>query len=203
MSRIDAARLPWSDMPSSFRVDLLQLLSGSRPAVRSHVAEPALEKLRMWCTASGLDFAAEGPWVSVSTLVGRAAQVLEVDASPAPHEVDLGLLLGYPRCCCDQAALVGESNIDDYARSVAAWPLNDEYALLDISRYDEGVAIISHVPCSPDCEPSRILAQKSVAWLDGQACASEPFLSWLATVSLLARGTRPRLGSRVAPSTEA
>lgn len=188
MPRIEPASLPWSDLPPSFRVDLLQLLSGSRPAIRSHVGERERESLRAWCSSSGLDFGADGPWVSVSTEVGRAAWILQVDASPAPHEVDLGLLLGYPRCCCEQAALVGESQIDVYARHVAAWPLSDGYALLDVSRYDEGLALISHIPCSPDCDPSRVLAEQSVSWLNDQPFTEEPYLSWRLTLSSLARG---------------
>jgi len=202
MSRIDAANLPWSDLPPSFRVDLLQLLSASRPAIRSHVGDAAREKLQAWCVTTGLDFAAECAWVSLSTEVGRAARVLHVDASPEPHEVDLGLLLGYPLCCCQQAALVGESQIDQYARYVAARPLIDEYAMLDISRYHEGLALISHVPCLPDCEPSRLLAQRSVDWLTGQPCAPEPYLSWRLALSL-ARVDPQRLGTSTRPRTGA
>lgn len=195
MPRIEPAGLPWSDLPPSFRVDLLQLLSGSRPAIRSHVGETAREGLRAWCTASGLDFAADGPWVGLSTEVGRAARILQVDASPAPHEVDLGLLLGYPPCCCEQAALVGESQIDRYAQHVASWPLRGGYALLDISRYSEGLALISHLPCSPTCQPSREIALQSVAWLAKQQGTSEPYRSWRLTVSSLSPAEAPDIRS--------
>ena len=202
MPRVEPAALPWSDLPPSFRVDLLQLLSASRPAIRTHVRETARQGLRAWCTASGLDFAADGPWVGLSTEVGRAARILQTDASPAPHEFDLGLLLGYPACCCEQAALVGESQLDRYAQDVASWPLRDGYALLDISRYAEGLALISHLPCSPDCEPSRVLAEQSVAWLNDQPCAPEPYLSWRVALSYLASLASNLLGSGSAPSAE-
>ncbi len=83
---------------------------------------------------------------------------------------------------------MGESQIDVYARHVAAWPLSDGYALLDVSRYDEGLALISHIPCSPDCDPSRVLAEQSVSWLNDQPFTEEPYLSWRLTLSSLARG---------------
>lgn len=189
MRRNEAAGLPWSDLPLSFRVDLLQLLSATRPAIRSHIDVPQHEQVQEWCAASELDFAAEGPWVSMSTEFGRAAQILRVDGSPGPHEISLGLLLGYPMCCCQGAARVGEAQIDEYADHVSAWSLSDRYALLDISRYDEGLALISHVPCSPNCEPSRILAQQSVTWLSEQPCTSEPYPSWRLAASSLASST--------------
>lgn len=172
------AALPHELLPLSAKVDFLHLLGLEKPAVRTNVPEQAMQALRRWCLRYGYGWDAdEEGYCCVASSVGLAREVLEVDRRVEPHETELGLLLGYPRCCCEAIARVGESGIDDRAAEVARWPFKGRFRLIDPSGYRQGASLICHLPCRADCAASLEIAERAVRFL--QPRLSEPaFVSW-------------------------
>ena len=137
-------RFPFDVVPASAAVDLLTFTAG-RPAMRLLAAD--VTPLAAWAVASGFGFADDGEYVVVTRGVD-AQRVLAVDRSPEPHTVKLGEVLGYPSCCTAVAGERGEAALDDLAAAA------ERSGLLDISRYLDGVGLISHIPCGPRCGAS-------------------------------------------------
>jgi hypothetical protein len=172
------AALPHELLPRSAKVDFLHLLGLEKPAMRTNVSEQAMQALRNWCLRYGYGWDAdEEGYCCVASSVGLARKVLEVDRRVEPHETELGLLLGYPRCCCEAIARVGESGIDDRAAEVARWLFQGRFRLIDPSGYRQGASLICHLPCRTDCAASLEIAERAVRFL--QPRLSEPaFVSW-------------------------
>jgi hypothetical protein len=160
------AALPHELLPLSARVDFLHLLGLEKPAVRTNVREQAMPALRRWCVRYGYGWNAdEEGYCSVASSMGLARFVLEVDRRVEPHEMELGLLLGYPRCCCEAIARVGESRIDARAAVVAKWPFQGRFRLIDPSGYRQGSSLICHLPCRADCVASLEIAERALRFL--------------------------------------
>ena len=174
--------LPWHSLRPSALVDFILLLACGKPAVRLQAeggGDPrVMAELSAWCRDRGFDMATDGEgFACVASEAGYAGRVLEIDRRPEPHELELGLALGYPRCCAERIAALGESGIDDYAREASTWLFAGPYRRINPSAYREGCALISHLPCSPACGPSLVLANR--AWEFVLAHRSEPLLSAL------------------------
>lgn len=178
------AALPHELLPLSAKVDFLHLLGVEKPAVRTNVPEPTIPALRRWCAHHGYGWDAdEEGYCCVASSVELARKVLEVDRRVEPHETELGLLLGYPRCCCQAIARVGESGIDDWAAVVARWPFQGPFRLIDPSGYRQGASLICHLPCRADCAASLDVAERALKFLRPRLV--EPaFASWLRWVSM-------------------
>jgi hypothetical protein len=143
-------------------------------------------RLRSSLAHAGLPFDEDGEFFCVARTTAAAARVLSVDRSPRPHTFELGRLLGYPPCCCYVAARYGEAELDDLDSRVGAWDFPFEYAVLDSGHYVDGHALISHIPCSVTCEPSRVLARRALAWLRENSPHEEsrsPWPMWLAVLN--------------------
>ena len=154
-------KLPWSELPLTAKVDFCQFLGGIKPAIRTHIQNPkylniltSLFQSFGWYSA----YDAEG-YIVTSTKERLSNRILEVDRDPFPHEVHLGTLLGYPKCCCEHIAKCGENKIDQKAQAFKRENLKEEFKLIDISLYDRGIALISHVPCSCQCVFSLQMAK--------------------------------------------
>jgi hypothetical protein len=171
--------LPLSWLSPSALVDFLLLLLNEKPAVRLRIdSKSDMDYLRVWCRQSGFDLAAdEDCFACITVEAGFASKVLELDRRTDAHEIELGLALGYPFCCCERVASIGESNIDSYAQEVARWPFAGQYRRINPSGYQSGLALISHLPCSPDCAPSLAIADRAREFVINHA--SEPILSSL------------------------
>ena len=174
--------LPWDLLRPSALVDFIQLLACGKPAVRLLVGgdgEPrAVEALSLWCRDRGFGLAADGDgFACIAAEGGRAGRILELDRRPGAHEVELGLALGYPRCCCERVAAVGESAIDAYAAEVAGWPFAGPYRRINPGGYRQGLSLICHLPCSPACVASLEIADRAREFL--LAHATEPLFSGL------------------------
>lgn len=136
---------PFDKVSRSAAVDLLTFIAG-RPAMRLRTTDSA--RVAAWANAHYLGSADDGEYVIVSRPGIDADDVLLVDRSVEPHTVELGELLGYPRCCAVAAGESGEDALDDLAAGA------HRSGLLDISGYRDGVALVSHIPCGLDCAAS-------------------------------------------------
>jgi hypothetical protein len=166
-------------------VDFVLFFACGKPAVRLIVdTAEGLEALGSWSDRRCLDFASDGEgFACVGRGAGAAALVLDIDRRNEAHEADLGRVLGYPLCCCERVASVGESGIDAYAAEVAAWLFEGDYRRIDPSGYKAGRALISHLPCSPVCEASLVIANRARAFVLEHS--REPVLTQLSRSSVV------------------
>jgi|ERR1051325_8428199 hypothetical protein len=178
--------LPFGWLSASARVDFILLFASQKQTVRLKIQSAVgLEHLRLWCRQSGLDHASdESNFACVSSQAGCARGVLELDRSTQPHELELGLALDYPRCCCERIASIGEANIDSHAARVAQWPFKGPFTRINPSGYESGLALISHLPCSPECRASLAIAEKAREFI--RTNESEPVLGSLVNSYLVA-----------------
>ena len=153
------AALP-EKLPPSAAIDLLGLMAGAKPAARI-VAGSHAPVLVDWAALARLESVRdETGHVVVAATRDAAATVMALDRAPGPHEYELGLLLGYPHCCVQAVARIGEASIDAHAASAARWDLQGRFRLIDTRSYRLGQALISHVPCGPRCQASLALAEQ-------------------------------------------
>ena len=178
--------LPREWLPPSAVVDFMLLFGCGKPAVRLRLAnEAGTDILSSWCRKAQLDFACDSEgFYCVSAEPGVADRILEIDRSTKPHEIDLGQRLGYPLCCCQRMARIGESGIDAYAQEISEWSFSGCYRRINPIGYRAGMALISHLPCSSHCAESLLIADCARGFV--KAHASEPLLSFLANSRLVA-----------------
>lgn len=162
---------PWAQFGRCVTVDLLRLYARCTEAVRLRLAAAADDALVLeWARRAGCSLVVDSDgYVAVAADESLARRVLRVDASSEPHELELGALLGYPRCCAAEIAQVGERAIDARARETHAWRFTRQWAAINPAHYLVGRALISHLPCSERCQPSLNVASRSLRALDDLA----------------------------------
>lgn len=139
--------------------DLAQLITFVRPAVRTQVVGRPVEGVQRFAWQLGC-FAACDPdgFVVFSRSQMLSSRILSLDRRQGDHTYALGRLLGYPHCCCRAAAGVGECELDAWAAKIASCTFIGRYKMIDNSGYQKGRSLVSHIPCSPHCVPSRRMA---------------------------------------------
>jgi hypothetical protein len=159
--------LPTQALRASAAVDFLQFFAGTKPALRSVLTTQAeATALRTWCQRAAYDFAIDADfYFCVAPFAGQAQTILDLDRQPEHHEYELGRALGYPSCCCRQIARLTEASIDTYAASIASWKFVGDYSLINPTGYITGDSLLSHLPCSPYCLPSLMLAKQTYTFL--------------------------------------
>lgn len=172
--------MPWPELPRSFRVDVLGLAAG-KPAARtrrpSTITE--LKQLDRAAVASGFVTASDAGFVVLARTTELAEYILTIDASLFRHEEVLGQLLGYPACCAHAIAVTGEHSITETLAARTAHPPYPRQ--LDVSRYLDGISLLSHIPCSPECVGSLHQADRALAVV--RTCATgaprrDPWRDW-------------------------
>lgn len=159
--------LPLAALPPSALVDALHLAAGTKRVIRTRLlADAPAESALGWSRAAGLAGVVDAQRYFFAGLtrqdVERAATL---DAAVTPHEILFGTLLGYPDCCCRAVAAVGEENIDAHAAAVGRWAFAGRHRLIDPGEYRGGLALVSHLPCSPACDQSLELAERVLRYL--------------------------------------
>lgn len=154
------------DLTRSSYIDFLLLLGDLKPTLRLRVTEPRIQRaLEFWGKEHGYVSSANPfGYICIAKTQDIAFRLQQLDESYEAHEYEFGLLLGYPPCCCRKAAEVGERNLDAWEKTMSqdaifqGWP-ND---LIDPRGYTEGSSLISHIPCSAQCEPSLSIAKAAL-----------------------------------------
>lgn len=166
--------------PLSFRVDLILLLIGMKPCLRTRVVKNFLEKNAMesWCRKYTYDFLFVGDFFYLSKDMNMLLLAAELDHSAVPHENQFGLLMGYPPCCIKKIAMVGECNIDHYEEGLINEIFEGQFNFINPSKYREGLAFISHVPCSTTCSYSLRIALQLANFLSLNI-EFRPFKNWI------------------------
>lgn len=177
ITNIESLRaVPWRSLPSSALVDFLLFFASGKPAVRLKLINRAgIRTLAAWCREVGMGFDSDSEgFVCVARKPEEARRILSIDQCLYPHEIQLGQALGYPLCCCERIAALGESNIDAYSVEVATWSFIGPYRRIDPSGYKKGLALVSHLPCQRSCDASLSIANQAFQFV--LAHASEPVL---------------------------
>jgi hypothetical protein len=186
ISQLDhLGEFPIEWLPPSATVDCLLLFAGLKPAARLIVDSPkGINALRLWCEKANLDLESDKDgFVCITIDRGSAGSILALDRCTRAHEVELGLALGYPKCCCERIAIVGESSIDSYGQETLTWHYAGIFRRINPAGYSSGIALISHLPCSPSCKPSLSIANRAREFI---VChASEPLFLSLSLSSLV------------------
>lgn len=174
--------LPREVLPASAIVDFLHFVACDKPAVRTRVQESDAETLVAdWCWQYNFAFQIDSDgYFCVARDAETANLILSVDRSAEPHEKHLGILLGYPTCCCDFIATVGESNIDLLEKEIATWSFTGRFHRINPTGYLDGKALICHLPCSPNCLASLHLAEKALNFIisNAEELIFKPWLLW-------------------------
>jgi hypothetical protein len=175
--------LPREVLPASATVDFLHFVACDKPAIRTQVQESDAEtKVAGWCKQYNFTFQIDSDgYLCVARNAETACLVLSVDRSLEPHEKHLGILLGYPTCCCEFVATAGEANIDLLAEEIATWSFTGRFHRINPAGYLDGKALICHLPCSPNCLASLHLAEKALNFIisNAEEPILKPWLVWL------------------------
>lgn len=175
--------LPVNFLPASARVDFLHLVACDKPAVRTKIIHPkAKSYLEDWCSRCGFVLRVDSEsFVCVAREASVAEWILALDQSCEPHEQLLGLLLGYPECCSNFIASIGEADIDQVEQEISQWNFVGDFKRIDPSNYIAGSSLICHLPCSSNCQPSLAIANQVIDFVNlhkNEDCLA-PWLSWL------------------------
>jgi len=169
------------DLPPSCYVDFLLLLGGLKPAIRLHVVDPRGHRaIALWGEEYGYALSSNlTGYICIAKTEVAAVRLRELDDSYEPHEYELGLMLGYPPCCCRKAADVGESNLDAWEEDLSqdASFQRIPNCLIAPGGYTEGSSLISHIPCSAGCESSLSIARAALRIVRSQK-DSHHFSRW-------------------------
>jgi len=173
------SQIPWSRHAPSDRVDLCLLFAGLKPSVRLSIGEtPYRTNFLNTMKVAGFDTAFDGDGYSViSPHKGFAEFILAIDQRNIPHAFEFGQFLGYPDCCARFIDHQGEHRIDELALAFVKENLKDPYRFIDISAYDKGIGLISHVPCAYDCKASLEIALGLKRFIESQECSGD-FSLW-------------------------
>jgi hypothetical protein len=157
--------LPPNLTPSSY-IDFLLLLGGLKPTIRLHVTEPrAQHTIKSWGEEHGYATVPDpSGYIYIATIQNDALRLQKLDDSHEAHEYGLGLLFGYPQCCCRRAAEVGESKLDEWEETLSQDVSFRRMpnCLIDPRGYTEGSSLISHIPCSAQCKASLSIARAAL-----------------------------------------
>jgi len=174
---------PSEALPASAAVDVLLFSANLKAAFRCRLrSNNLLPLVKLWCESYGLTVQVDQDgFISVAKSVELAIRVLEVDRSQEPHEQTLGLLFGYPKCCCEFVGRIGESKIDYLAEQIRQWKFDGEYRLIDPTDYLAGTSLICHLPCSPVCSASLKIARSALQFVCQHRLESgfERWSNWL------------------------
>ena len=160
--------LPETAFPTSIYVDLLHFISCEKPCVRIYLQNITNHKvITNWCKRHNFAFYIDQyGYICIAHSINTAKEVLRIDKSTIPHTFQLGQMLGYPHCCCDFVAKIGEANIDVLEKEIiSAWEFSGLYKLINPIDYKSGKALICHLQCSTTCTKSLQLAQKALDFI--------------------------------------
>jgi hypothetical protein len=151
-------------------VDALHLAAGTKRVFRTRLlADVPADSVLGWTRSARLVGFVDAERYFFAGLTRQEVEcAATLDAATTPHEFGFGALLGYPDCCCRAVAAVGEANIDAHAHVVSRWAFAGRHRLIDPGGYRGGLALISHLPCSPTCDHSLELAERVLRYLVGR-----------------------------------
>lgn len=149
-------------LPLSANVDMILFLLNLKKCMRTRIRQESIdmEPLIAWSTQFNLSIKLmKTGFLYIASDKKLMDELIEIDLSLESHEKSLGILLGYPNCCCDKISQVGENGIDDFEVWLVTQLFKTPFQLINPLKYRQGKAFISHVPCSTICIESLKIAQ--------------------------------------------
>jgi hypothetical protein len=187
---MDWIDLPWSDLSPSVRVDILGVYAYRKPALRIAVPHAAIASRTIDAFAdAGWASALDEEYLVAAPTAQMARHILDVDRRSQPHALELGLLLGYPACCAQATADVGEEDIDDHVLRLGEDCDRGQAHRLDPRGYLRGLALVPYLACSPHCSPALRHADAACAFISQAAGTAvvdeEPWITWRRTIEVV------------------
>lgn len=162
-ARLEASARPLAYALGSGEADEVALFAGLKPLLRQVLPSAELAGARARFERLGLAQGEATHRVSLPSTDGtvlfvgrdeqRVREALECEAS-AEHDLELGRLLGYPRCCVEAYLQLSppRHNVDAFHRAFAASrTFAPRLNCLDLSTFH----FVSWLPCAFDCPTSR------------------------------------------------
>lgn len=146
--------------PPSFWVDFADFFSNSARSVIRTVLGAEIEKGHYVVEHLGLFMAVDSNGFAAIGFNPKACINLLKQDQIAETCRFIGTSLGYPECCRIKIEDETISDIDAYGELFSSTIADN--SVLSISKYLEGKALISHIPCSPVC-PKSIENAESVS----------------------------------------
>ncbi len=176
--------VPWNIVPLSFKVDFCQFIAQIKPAIRTKILEVQNIDyfLKSIINLGWHPIVDEKGFLVISRDNNLSKIIMEADQSPLPHAAYLGRLLGYPECCVNYIDKIGERGIDRAAEGYVKNNFRGSFSLIDISCYLNGIALISHVPCSLECQSSLNIALSVQSYIKINSNA-KVFKKWACSVN--------------------
>ncbi len=156
-----------NSFPPSVNVDFLLFLCGKKHSLRTQPKNRLdLPLFNQWSQQWGYTCSLDPDnYFYLSTNSDLLTQVRTLDHSVQSHERELGQLLGYPICCCEKIAEVGEGHIDAFERTYSSQKFWGPFRLIDPRNYQKGKSFSAHIPCSTTCVESLKQAETFVHFL--------------------------------------
>lgn len=151
-----------SEFAESAQVDLLLLALQKKSCVRTRINfNGSLRKrIEKWCNQFSVCYCIdEENFIYLSHSKKLLDVAYALDHSTQPQTAQLGKILGYPRCCSEFGEKIGEMQLDQVEDNYRFTPFEGEYCLINPCYYLQGCALISHIPCSTQCNPSLAIAK--------------------------------------------
>jgi len=156
-------------LENSFWIDYVDfMVNKSRRVIRTVLKESinpgkyVIDSLGIYMTVDEQNFAVIGYNPNICD------EILKLDQS-AELSHTIGLYLGYPECCRQPIENDPDIDVDKYEESYNS---SAKKGLLDLSNYYEGNSLISHIPCNPDCEDSKVVARNTLDFLESNGLSS-------------------------------
>jgi len=171
-------------------LEVLYVLEGSKPCARILVPEEELEKAADFLDESRLDYSVSDfkvlkqalhsefysdksikigkndsrkghlfVYISKTKNFAEKAKIAE----EKNNHFELGLILGYPKCCCDFFEKNFDENNTDLTLKILRYSNGFEFPFqMNIAARHFDVSLLSHFPHSFNCEPSIEIAKNSL-----------------------------------------
>ena len=135
-------QFPRDLIPKSGRIDLLLFLLDLKPVFRTNIIDASRHaEIESWGTNNRSFY-----YFSDRMYIGKSHEIVvktyHSDMEELPHEYELGMLFGYPKCCCRFIESVGEKKIDAMDEDVKTWAFSGTFKAIDPTGYFDGLSLV-------------------------------------------------------------
>jgi hypothetical protein len=160
-------------------LEVLYLLKDLKPVVRHGFYQHELDKVKKFCERNKLAmeispykvilegkqmFSNKGRIVDTTNKQGMFLVYISKDQMKAlwanlyetrQDHLNTGLALGYPQCCAGFfVEQFNDKNVNPVHKPTNPWT--------NLTKRDDDICLLSHFPCSSECEPSKVIAIQSL-----------------------------------------
>ncbi|MDP1394452.1 GNAT family protein [Lysinibacillus capsici] len=156
------SEIVWEKFYKSVLVDIVVFLGNpAKKAIRIPYKKGEndfLTSFKQFCYINQFYYYYDDQYIIISKL-NNVKNIHCIDISDEKHVEEFGILLGYPECCTEFMGKYDENDIDLLEELlIKEREYIGFYKAIDFSDYYNGIALISHIPCSSICNNSLMYA---------------------------------------------